>query len=282
MRRLILSIAFVALGLLPALALYSSSQGHGTVSASAQMRATPHAVSATSSTTISHGIKVTFSVPRISYPRDSLVPTNITLRNVSGKTAQIVDDKCERIVPHTDVLQENGQPYAWPLPIANSFCTRNFNTVSVAPGMSYIRTSIVYLQGNVIRAVAYVHVGPANASEMEQINSSPLRLMMTKREPEHATLASTQHLYKGVSASVWPGHKQLGKLYFAQYDYCDGKVFASSQGTTPVYTWLATKGARTPTDQLSPWPCLRDEQWRVIVGWLGHTAARLNLNISSS
>jgi len=216
-----------------------------------------------------HGLEITVSVPRTSYPVGSLIRATITVKDLTHHAVRVVHDTCTSMVTRIE--------YSWPLPNPSRSCPAVMPSSTLGAGRAMTLGSVLYLRSPSLRPIIYL-LGRGRAVSV--VVGKPLRLSVTPAESEHAALMWRRGSNAGPAASIWPAPKNHGKLYYAQWEGCVGQ--RAGIGGGPTYAWRSSTGSSVHPLLLRTSTCPRLLEWHVIAGWLGHTAARLDLKVSAT
>ena len=245
-----------------------SNPGHGVL---------VHKVHDVSSSTVSHGLRITLSVAQPTYSIDGLALTVIAIQNVTGASIGLINSPCTGQYTHTEVLNKKGNPYPWPLPTYVLPCPLPLPT-TLAAGKSLTSDSVVYLQSGMLRADLTIATSKAG-NELVDVTGKKLSVKLHAAQPEYATFASQPGSVGGFTASIWPVPKDAGRLYYAEVEVCGSDAGQEIEGAAPGY-WQSTSKSWVSTNILGP-ACMHEE-WHVLAGWLGYGAARLDFSATSS
>lgn len=236
-------------------------------------KADAHRGLAERSSVTSHGVRLSLSVPRSTYPRNALVQVDIAVRNVSNKTV-LVPTSCTGDNPAAQVLRRDGMvtyPPALPLmPGTEPSCQMLSPPVPLRPGRTITGKHYVVLRGNSLRAVVNFDLLPGVTSQSNaavvRVTTPSVRVRLIHRPAPHIKLtgAPALHAYvTGASAS------NQGPLLYMDWYRCQN-IQATTIGGH-VATW--TPDPQTPV--LVP-GCDEPVEWHAAAGWLGQPVAYLN------
>ena len=140
-----------------------------------------------SSSTVSHGLRITLSVAQPMYAVDGLALTVIAIQNVTRASIGMINSPCTGQYTHTEVLTKKGSPYPWPLPTYPLPCPAPLPT-PLAPGKSVTSNSVVYLQSGTLRADLTISTSKVG-NELD-VTGKKLVVKLHPARPEYATFAS--------------------------------------------------------------------------------------------
>ena len=236
-----------------------------------------HKVHDVSSSTVSHGLRITLSVAQPTYSIDGLALTVIAIQNVTGASIGLINSPCTGQYTHTEVLNKKGTPYPWPLPTYVLPCPLPLPT-TLAAGKSVTSDSVVYLQSGTLRADLTIATSKTG-DELVDVTGKKLTVKLHAAQPEYATFASQPGSVGGFTASIGPVPKDAGKLYYAEVEVCRSDAGQEIEGAVPGY-WQSTSDSWVSTNILGP--ACTHEEWHVLAGWLGYGTARLDFSATSS
>jgi hypothetical protein len=225
-----------------------------------------------------HGLKITLSAPRGTYPRNALVATSITVKNVSSKSIPILRWACLPSI-RTLVLGKKGHPYPPPVNLHPPSCGPSRPSKPLVPGGVLRTTSLVVLRSGSLRADLRIAGGQSGSLA---VSGNVLRLTLVPGAAEHVRLTSGTpgHPNAGFTASIRPVQKRAGRLYVASWQSCrQANGTGQDTGTFPGQ-WLAASRSILRTSILRP--SCGHQMWQFAAGWIGHPVAKLDLNVSAS
>jgi hypothetical protein len=229
-------------------------------------------------TSTSHGLKITLSVPRATYPENALVATTITVKNISAQAVDIVGAGCLPIA-WTEVLDKHGNSYPTPITFHPPSCGPHRRPMVLKPGAVVSTTSIVVLRSGSLRTDLRITSGESGQVD---VPGDVLALTLVQAAAEHVALTSGTpgHPDAGFTASVWPVPKAAGSLYITSWQSCrQANGNGEDTGSFP-YQWQTATGSILHTTILHP-SCVT-QTWQFAAGWLGYPVAKLNLGISAT
>lgn len=227
-------------------------------------------------TTVGHGLKVTLSIPKASYPTNALVATTITAENVSGKPIGILEDGCSPEL-RAEVLDKHGKPYPPPVDFFPISCGPYVPPRELKPHTSIKATAIVVLQSGNVRSDLTIQAGKQGETD---VPGKVLHLAPVAGRPEHVSLtASPPNPNGGLTATISPVQSGVGPLYIAFYEECDqSNGEQEGYGTLPSH-WDKTTGSSLFSGILGS-ACSREE-WHFAAGWIGFPVARFDMSLSN-
>jgi hypothetical protein len=220
-------------------------------------------VSALRVDTISHGVKLSLSIPRQTYPKNALVTVTVRLQNVSRHPVLVsgnnpstvaVFDSSHQVVywPNTPFMDQELFDHSVPkrLPI------------KLAPNKHISTTFFVILWGPFLQAQAMLGA-PAKQHDIRG-TFVPLTLTNDVAPAVVVTDAPTIH------ADVTPPPGVSGPLHFVQQKQC-----TTGNGVSGTWTgWdVATSDSLTPGFTSD---CSSNRKWIAYVGWLNHPVATID------
>jgi hypothetical protein len=167
------------------------------------------AVSAIRVDTITHGVKLSLSIPRQTYPKDALVTVTVRLQNVSRHTLLVLGNNPSTV----SVFDSSHQAVYWP---RTPFMDRSFAHLSgprhppikLRPRKQLVTSYFVILRGPLLQAQATV--GPQGKEH--DIQGPMLSLTLTDEAPPTVTVMETPTLH----ATITPASADSGPLYFVE------------------------------------------------------------------
>jgi hypothetical protein len=232
--------------------------------------ASPVPSAAYSVSSVSHGLRITLSLPCCSWPRNALVRASVTVRNLTARDVLISQRGTALGVQPVDArrrpagepfgrlghIMSGSGPYLPPLPLH--------------PGKSL--RAVFYGVLSSSRLQANVQISDRFAVD---VRGPVARLTLEAGSPPTYTLVSSPEVY----ADVKPATPATGPLLYETVDSsCHGPGFSESTGGG--IGWLQAPGGR-----LAPiWPqgpswhgtCTRNYHWEVLAGWVGQPVVHIN------
>lgn len=207
--------------------------------------------------TTGHGIALTVTLPRRSFPRGAIIAVHLAIRNISSRTLYLAS-ACSHDNPNLRVLNHASAvvyPPALnaPIPLVKYCQVRSAPPRPIRSGHSLNWYIFVVLRGARIQAT--VGLGrPGRSGAVGTVRRTvPVRL--TSADPPIVTVAGTSSL----SATVSPTIPQTGMLLYADWYRCTPTSDAEAR------YWLPADGAI-----LTP-PCLHPTEWHILAGYLNHS-----------
>jgi len=226
------------------------------------------------STVRSHGLAITLSVPKRAYPEGSLVPTTITVRNISHRPLGVLNSKCDPGI-ETEVLNGAGDilyPPAFrgqfePNCLGRGPVCPNSPGLCLKPGKVLRISSIVVLLGARIRA----EVTRATRYALSPLLGKPLTIRLTPSRAERVRMIPTSN--NTFVARIYPVPAHAGRLYYASALTCYTGEGISSGGDPPG-DWASTTAK---TLRASFKMCHKGYVWQFVAGWIGHPAVEVRM-----
>lgn len=238
-------------GLLLLLTLLSYPQGTGAAS-----------VSAVQSETTTHGVKLTLSMPRRSYPRNALVRVTVGLENVSRRAVLVSGNNPATVA----VLDTSRQVVYWPdTPFmgqelfGQSMPRRP--TIHLPPHHHLTRSFFVILSGPLLQAQTTLGV----PGKERDIGGAFVPLTLTDEAAPTVAVSDRPTIH----AAITPPAGAAGPPYFVEQTLCTGKdIYGDSRG------WDVAPG-----DELIPGfsaDCVSNRKWIAYAGWLNHPVVAIS------
>lgn len=240
---------------------------------------------------VSHGVRISLTLPRHSYPRDALITATITLHNVSRDDRYLPDWPPNWGGPHSPhirmrttasrlIYQEQLSDFLTPTPGSSS------DTYILRPGASLTRHVRFVLQAEQVQAVALVADGYTSFSTNRAGTptvpdfrlaqgqchvTSPFATVALTAEPPPALTVTRLGPRRGASIhlTVRPPWSVHGAPFFMDSSYC--ATGASMGFTDQQLPWTVMRGDQV-TMKLNP-QCRTPQRWRLVVGWPDHRVA---------
>jgi hypothetical protein len=231
---------------------------------------------AVTSSITAHGMRLTLSLRRGTYPRTALVRVRLTLMNIShhaiavGSTAA---PECAWFGPGVQVLDSAGQvlyPPATEWIMAS--CGPRIMPKPLAPGRTVHHTTFAILLGSAIRAVATLSTAtPGTATTIE---TPLLHLHMIDETTPQLTVPSQPSLHLTVTPAT---PKQRGAFLFVFGILCPGPNPPSLVGGfgTAVPGWQRASTHLGRAFHLEA-QCANPVRWVFVGGWLNHPVATVD------
>ncbi len=238
---------------------------------------------------ISHGVRISLTLARHSYPRDALITATVTLHNVSRDDRYLPDWPPNWGGPHSPhirmrttggrlIYQEQLSAFLTPTPGSTS------DTYILRPGASLTRHVRFVLQAEQVQAVALVADGytsfstnragtpivPAFRLAQGQWHiTSPFATVALSSEPPPALTVTRPRRGTSIQLRVRPSWRVHGAPFFMDSSYC--ATGANTGFTDQQLPWTVMRGDRV-TMKLNP-QCRTPQRWRLVVGWPDHRVA---------
>lgn len=264
--------------------LFVVAQGFSLPTARAQPASKPFAVAG-----IAHGVRISLTLARHSYPRDALITATVTLHNVSRDDRYLPDWPPNWGGPHSPhirmrttggrlIYQEQLSAFLTPTPGSTS------DTYILRPGASLTRHVRFVLQAEQVQAVALVADGytsfstnragkpivPAFRLVQGQWHiTSPFATVALTAEPPPALTVTRPRRGTSIQLRVRPSWRVHGAPFFMDSSYC--ATGANTGFTDQQLPWTVMRGDRV-TMKLNP-QCRTPQRWRLVVGWPDHRVA---------
>ena len=217
-----------------------------------------HSASAYRIDTMSHGIRLSLLVPRRTYPRNALVSTTITVRNVSKHVVRL--DTFPPINggqgPEVSVIDASGD-IVYPPALSKVFRLPNPfpGRLTLGPGQSYTIHDDVILRANGVYADALIE-GPKAA---RTISTPVLRMRLGPSKAPRVDL----HTNSGNAyAEIRPVKQARGALLYMSAAKCSQPEAISQQ-----LDWMPSSGTRLVSG------CRHLVEWHAVAGWRGSPVA---------
>jgi len=236
---------------------------------------------------IAHGVRISLTLARHSYPRDALITATITLRNVSRDDRYLPDWPPNWGGPHSPhirmrttagrlIYQEQLSDFLTPTPGSTA------DTSILRPGASLTRHVRFVLQAEQVQAVALVADGytafSANRAGTPTVPHFRLAqgqwhitspFVTVALSGERRPVLTVTRLRTRIHLTVRPPWTVHGAPFFMDSSYC---AFGGSGGfTDQQLPWTVMRGDQV-TMKLNP-QCRTPQRWRLVVGWPDHRVA---------
>lgn len=213
--------------------------------------------------TITHGVKLSLSIPRRTYPRDALVTVTLRLQNVSRHTvpvsvnnypdAIVLDAAHQEVYSARDPLFDRAlfELHGGPGPRP---------PMKLRPHRTMVGSYFVVLRGPLLEATAVI--GPRGNER--GIHGATLPLTLTYEAPPLVTITTIPTLH----ATITPPPGVSASPYFVEQTRCADNDIMTGRG------W---QGANT--DVLTPefaTDCTKPGAWVAVAGWLNHPVASID------
>lgn len=218
-----------------------------------------------SAVTTSHGVQLTVSLSKSSYPRNALVPVVVRIQNVSRRSLVRLPG-CDKPNPDVQAVSPQGDVrYMQPIrPIAPLQCVKGARAKILLPGDAFQEQHLIVLRAKLVRA-AWTFGTPSPAGMVVRtITSRPVPLTLISTREAAARVHSSPSVYADVARS--PGG--MGPLRYAQVAKC--QTARGPEYVQDVVDWQTTEGPR-----LSP-PCSNPLEWHAIAGYVNQPVATID------
>jgi hypothetical protein len=225
------------------------------VLAVAKAHATP--ASAIRVETVTHGVKLSLSIPRRTYPKNALVTVMVRLQNVSRHTVLVSVNN----YPNAMVLDSaHHELYSARDPLSDRALFELHGPgprppIKLSPHHGFAVSYFVILRGPLLQAVAMV--GPRGKER--DIHGPTLPLTLTDEAPPPVTVTETPTLH----ATIAPPPSVTAPPYFVEHTQCTGNGLVS----TGRGWQAANSNLLTPE---FPSGCVTPHMWIALAGWLNH------------
>jgi hypothetical protein len=227
-----------------------------------------HAIARTSSgitvSTTDHGIRLTLSLPRRSFARNSLVQLAVRLQNTSNNRVYLSND-CTLQNPAVSVqslTHKTVYPPALTFPsVPTNTACRSPLEIAVTPNGSISRNYFIILRGQCIHAVVRFSRGRSD------MVSRPLHVGLVSSAPQRVNL----HIHP-LYATVVPPRSGKRLLLYTDWFQCASSSLRDFGGTP---SWQFAHSVRLiPSTSLAP--SCKVVQWHVVTGYLNHPVVAIN------
>jgi hypothetical protein len=225
------------------------------VLAVAKAQATP--TSAVHVDTITHGVKLSLSIPRRTYPKNALVTVMVRLQNVSRHTVLVSVDN----YPNAIVLDSaHHELYSARDPLSDRALFELHGPgprppMKLRTHLVLVASYFVILRGPLLQA--YVMIGPRGKEH--DIHGPTLPLTLTDEAPPPVTVTGTPTLH----ATITPPPGVSAPPNFVEQTQCTGNgTVSTGRGWQAASTNVLTP--EFPTD------CVTPHKWIAVAGWLNH------------
>lgn len=180
-------------------ALPRSSTGLPVVQASRRQAGSAHQVQR-----LAHGLRLRFTVTRLSYPADALIPVTLTVENVSRRRISLVaggPQQPGKTFPQVEVLRPTGIVLP-PTPLQGYLPPPGPppSVENVAPGRSIASIADVILSGPRVRATVDLVPRGRDWGAAMQIVTPALTIHLLPADPPHMMLDAGTHRHAGPHA----------------------------------------------------------------------------------
>jgi hypothetical protein len=212
--------------------------------------------------TVAHGVRLSLSIPRRTYPKNALVTVTVRLQNVSRHTVLVsVNNYPDAIVldsAHQEVYSARD-----PLSDRALFALIGPGPrppMKLRPHHGITISYFVILRGPLLQAHAMIDTG---GKELE-VHGPILPLTLTHEALPRVTVIETPTLH----ATITPPPGVSAPPYFVEQTRCADNDIMTGRG------WQAA-----PTDDLTPefaTDCTKPGAWVAVAGWLNHPVASID------
>jgi hypothetical protein len=212
--------------------------------------------------TVTHGVKLSLSIPSRTYPRNALVRVTVRLENVSRHTVLVSGNNPAIAL----VLDASHQVVYWPDSpfmgqelFGQSIARRP--TIHLRPHHHLARSYFVILRRPLLQAQATLG---APGKEYD-IGAAFVPLALTDEAAPMAIVTGAPSIH----AAITPPAGTVGPPYFVEQTACTGKaIYGDSRG------WDVAPG-----DDLVPGfssDCMSNRKWIAYAGWLNHPVVAIS------
>lgn len=216
--------------------------------------------SAISSYVRQHGVVVTLTIPRRSYPQDALVRVRLTVRNVSTRPRSL---RVGLQAPNVTVLDSRGNEAFTsqaPLGADTLIVPKGGPRATVLrPGHTFSTNEMIVLRGS---RITYSAMLGRIGKSVHVVAGTPIRVSLTPEAPPPVVVYATPSL---LHATITPSWSSSSRLYVLNQTACA----TSSVVTLTGGPWIQVEGSTLTTDA----GCAGTVTWRALAGWIGHPAA---------
>lgn len=219
-------------------------------------------VSAVQVSTTAHGVRLSLSIPRQTYPKNALVTVTVRLHNASRHTVLVSGNDPLTVT----VFDSSHQAVYWPREPLGENTLFDLHGPGPRPPMKLrphrvlVFSDFVILRGPLLQARAMI--GPRGK---EHALAGPLLpLTLTDEATPAVTVAETPTLH----ATITPPTGVSGSPYFVEQTQCADNGMSTGRG------WQAA-----PTNVLTPefaTDCVSPRAWVALVGWLNHPVVSID------
>jgi hypothetical protein len=212
--------------------------------------------------TVTHGVKLSLSVPRQTYPKDALVRVTVRLQNVSRHTVLVSGNNPATVVvldsSHQAVYRPD-TPFLGRALFGQSVPPRL--AIKLRPNQRLVNSFFLILRGPLLQAEATLG---ARAQEYS-IRGALVPLTLTDETPPTVVVAALPTIH----ATITPPRGVSGPPYFVEETQCTGNGISGTWGG-----W-----GMSSSDNLTPGfasDCISNRKWIAYAGWLGHPVASID------
>jgi len=223
--------------------------------------------------TVSHGVKLTLTVPRRNYPRNALIRVSVRLENVSQhwKTISGGGPMCGSNHPGAAVTTDAGLAvYPPAIPSVFASCGRFLRGTRLPPGGVLHAHPLIILRGNHVMAYARID------NQGTELVTRQLVLHLVPGVAPQVTFTKTFFL----QAAVRPANAGMKKRLYFLYGYrCPGGGDPADHGiistSSGVVTWQSTTLSHHGA-YLFQVGCRDPIEWHVVAGYLNQPVAMID------
>jgi hypothetical protein len=212
--------------------------------------------------TVTHGVKLSLSVPRQTYPKNALVTATLSLQNVSRHTVLVSVNNYPDVV----VLDSaHGEVYSGRHPLLDRALFDLHgpgprSPMKLRPHRVLVAAYFVVLRGPLLQAQAVV----GSQGKEHVIHGPTLPLTLADEAPPTLTVMETPTIH----AIIAPPPGVSAPPYFVEQTRCADNDIMTGRG------WQAA-----PRDDLTPEfasDCVKPGAWVAVVGWLNHPVVTIS------
>lgn len=228
-----------------------------------------HAAPVLSATTTitAHGVRLTVTLPGRTFPSDALVHVTAIARNISHHRLWVLGGgppSSGKSLPQIQVLSGTEVVYPPALPWYFPYPGPGPSAIPLAPGKTLRSSTYVVLRAPSVIATLTLMRTRTSFGETTDITTRPLAMMLTAPTPPKVTEVTTPG---GPQVEIAPPPGATGKLVYQTAAECAGET-----GAAQTVVWTRSEGTTfTPG-------CVPMQQWHLIAGWPGYTAATVDLS----
>jgi hypothetical protein len=230
--------------------------------------------------TVSHGVKLTLTVPSSEYLAGALVRVQIAIENVSAHPVQLAGTCPPWGTPWVAVLDGIGNVVYPPAVTAvgvkgRTSCSNLYLVKRLSPGAAIKATRLIVLRDTHLQVRATLATHVENGSQVTGFRDlhgkiMNVRLISTSVEAATGVSASTFRVTVPMSAG------DTGPLYYQYVLRCDNSGSTSYSGT---WRWRHASGSSIELTRLAS--CSTIPEWHVAAGYLGHPVSLIDYPAST-
>lgn len=221
-------------------------------------------------TVVTHGVRLTLSLPVGPYVHNGLIRTRVRLQNVSRRPIRIAgtpDGECGSSTPQIQMRASNGIDESFmPLPggpIPSCPLIPPNTGPQLWPGQSQAVPRLVILRSSSLRAILMISTGRGTTL----ITTPPITITLGRARAPRIRLVATSP----PAALVTAHDRHSGPLYYLMWSVCvdsRGRLTAELFGQT----WHSTRS----TTLRPPNRCGRVSEWHAVAGYLNQPVTVFN------